>query len=75
VIVDKSPYLIVSCVVIIDAHGMRLVASIAFMEAHSVLLEHIPLTAASLEGLAHQVAPAFNKLELNNRQVPHRSAT
>lgn len=62
---QESPYLIVSCGVMAHAHGERLVASVAFiLEPAHALGEHFPLTAESLQSLAHQVV-----LELNKRQL------
>jgi hypothetical protein len=69
VVIDKeSPYLIVSCGVMTHAHGARLVASVAFMLEDSKVLEHFPLTAESLQSLAHQVVLEFKKRELNDRR-------
>jgi hypothetical protein len=68
VIDNKSPYLIVSCGIMTHAHGARLVASVAFMLANSQVLEHFPLTAETLQSLAHQVVFELNKRELNDRR-------
>jgi hypothetical protein len=68
VIDNESPYLIVSCSVMTHAHGARLVASVAFMLADSRVLEHFPLTAESLQSLAHQVVRELKKRELNDRR-------
>ena len=72
VIDNKSPYLIVSCGVMTHAHGARLVASVAFMLASFQVLEHFPLTADSLQGLAHQLVLELDKRELNDRRQ-HRT--
>jgi len=69
IVIDKeSPYLIVSCGVMAHPHGARLVASVAFMTAESRILSHVPLTAETLQSLAHQVVAEFKKRELDGRR-------
>ena len=67
VVIDKNaPNLTVSCGVMTHAHGERLVASVAFMVGDFKLLQHFPLTADSLQSLAHQVVLEVDKRELSD---------
>lgn len=62
----KSPDLTVSCfVVTFDKSRPRFVASVALMAGEHQLSQHFPLTADSLESLAHKVVVEFQKRELN----------
>ena len=67
IVIDyKSPDLTVSCFVItFDSAGVRFVASVALMHGQHDMLEHFPLTADSLESLAHKVVVEVDKRELN----------
>ena len=71
VIIDyKSPDFTVSCFVIhsdsSDVRGGRIAASVVFLNGPSTLSEHFPLTADSLQSLAHKVAAEFNKRKLDH---------
>jgi hypothetical protein len=70
IIDDKSPDLTVSCFAInLDSRredGVRIVASVALILRGRLLSEHFPLTADSLQSLAHKVAAEVNKRELDN---------
>jgi hypothetical protein len=71
VIIDyKSPDFTVSCFVIhsdgSDVQSTRIAASVVFLNGQSTLSEHFPLTADSLQSLAHKVAAEFNKRKLDH---------
>lgn len=67
IVIDyKSPDLTVSCFVITsDNSRHRFVASVALMLGQHQLSEHFPITADSLETLAHKVVVEVDKRELN----------
>ena len=80
VIIDyKSPDFTVSCFVIhsdsSDVHAARIAASVVFLNGQNSLSEHFPLTADSLQSLAHKVAAEFTKRKLDHfrrADAPHK---
>jgi hypothetical protein len=68
IVIDyKSPDLSVSCFVVTsDDPRQRFVASVALMRGRHQLVEHFPLTADSLESLAHKVVFEVDRRELND---------